>query len=68
MATKKSTTAKKSTSKAKTSTTRSRKPRITENKVRERAYALYLEREQSGIEGSPENDWYLAENDLKGTV
>ncbi len=68
MATKKSTTAKKTTSKSKSSASRTRKPRITENKVRERAYALYQEREQSGLEGSPENDWYVAENELKGTV
>ncbi len=68
MATKKTTSAKKTTSKSKTPTSRTRKPKITENKIRERAYAIYQQREQSGLEGSPENDWYVAENEFKGTV
>ena len=38
------------------------KPRITHADIAKRAYEIYLEREDS--EGSPEEDWFKAEEDL----
>lgn len=38
--------------------------RMTEEEVRARAYELYLQRH--GLSGTPEEDWYRAEAELRG--
>ncbi len=39
---------------------------VGEDQVRTRAYELYLQRNGNGNGGSPEEDWYRAEAELRG--
>lgn len=61
MATKKTVTTKKTA----TSQTASRKKKISQEQIRERAREIYEDRMAKGIQGNSDSDWLQAEKELK---
>jgi hypothetical protein len=60
-----SASSKKSTTK-KTAASRSGKPKVSEDKIRSRAFEIHLERMKSGKHGDHITDWHQAEKELNG--